>query len=268
MSMDLDGFREDGSFTRLYKKRVANNQDLVILISDHQNRRGTGKSVLSLKIAQKLDRTEEGLTKDKVSISVDELLDAYVEQPKGSALVLDEAEAGLSKYEAGTSVNKAMRELISMGRVLNKTLLLNLPSSGELDRDLKALCDWWFLVKQKGIAQGHFLAWNPYSEEPRTPKKKELEWSDIDEGTHLRNVYDYLHKKKMQHLRGDSEESSQRLKPSEVQEKIEKVKKNVRNETRNDVLTQLYRNTDLTQQDVADAIGLSRGRIANIVSDS
>jgi len=110
--MDLDGFRDNGAFTKLYRKRVANNQDLAILISDHQNRRGTGKTVLSLKIASKIDRTEAGITKEKVSISVDELLDSYIQLPKGSALVLDEAEAGLSKYEAGTSINKAMRALV------------------------------------------------------------------------------------------------------------------------------------------------------------
>jgi hypothetical protein len=264
--MDLDGFRDDAAFPKLYRKRVANNQDLAILVSDHQNRRGTGKTVLSLKIASKIDRTEEGITKEKVSIGVDDLLDAYVDLPKGSALVLDEAEAGLSKYEAGTSVNKAMRELVAMGRIEEKYLILNLPASGELDRDLKALCDFWWLVQQKGLAKGHYLAWNPYSEQPRTPKKRDLEWSDIEEGTQLRDVYNYLTKLKMKHLRGENEESSQRLKPSEVQNKIRKIKSETKTETRNQLLEEIYSNSDLTQQELADSVGLSRSRLADIVN--
>ncbi|SMP35772.1 hypothetical protein SAMN06265347_1331, partial [Halobellus salinus] len=115
--MSIQGsFLPDGyPFTRLYRKRVANNQDLAVLVSDHQNRRGTGKTVLSLKLAALMDRTEEGLTPEKVAIDPSELTESYVELPKGSALVLDEAEAGLNKYEAGSAVNKAMRELVSMG---------------------------------------------------------------------------------------------------------------------------------------------------------
>ena len=64
-----------------------------------------------------MDRTSDGITTEKVAINPDELAEAYTECPRGSALVLDEAEAGLSKYRAGSSVNMAMRELISMGRI-------------------------------------------------------------------------------------------------------------------------------------------------------
>ena len=215
-----------------------------------------------------MDRTEEGITKEKVAISPEELTDSYIDLPKGSALVLDEAEAGLSKYRAGSSANMAMRELVSMGRVREKYLVLNLPASSELDRDLKALCNFWFMVQYKGRALGHHLNWNPYSEEPRTPKTDPWDWSDIPENTDLRDVYDYLTKKKRQHLRGESEESSQRLTQTEVKERVEKIEKEVKNKTRNNVLISIYNNSNLTQQQLADSIGLSRSRLADIVSDS
>jgi len=125
-----------------YHSRVAQNQDFSVIVSDHHNRRGTGKTVLSLKLAAAMDRTEEGLTSEKVSLSPEELAAAYIDQPRGSALVLDEAEAGLSKYRAGSSANMAMRQLVSMGRIEEKYLVMNLPAAGELDRDLQALCDW------------------------------------------------------------------------------------------------------------------------------
>jgi hypothetical protein len=254
-------------FTQLYQKRIANNQDLAVLISDHQNRRGTGKTIFSLKLAALMDRTEEGLTKEKVAIDPDELTKAYVELPKGSAIVLDEAEAGLSKYEAASAVNRAMRELVSMGRIREKYLILNLPASSELDRDLKALCDFWFMITAKGRAIGHHLRWNPYSEEPRTPKTEAWEWSDIDPDNPIRDLYDYLTEEKIAHLRGDRDNSSQRIPASEVGEMIKKAKDEASTETRNELLRTFYDRLDLTQADLADGVDLSRSRVADILSD-
>jgi hypothetical protein len=265
--MSTDRGLPDGyPFTRLYRKRVANNQDLAVIVSDHQNRRGTGKTVLSLKLASLMDRTETGLTTQKVAINPDELTEAYLEEPKGSALVLDEAEAGLSKYEAASGINKAMRELVSMGRIREKYLVLNLPASSELDRDLKALCDFWFMIQQKGRALGHHLRWNAYSEEPRTPKTEPWEWSDIPEGTDLRDIYDHLTKQKLAHLRGDREGSSQRIPASEVQDQLQQERESARTKTRNELLEELYEDTELTQQDLAEVVDLSRSRVADIVS--
>jgi hypothetical protein len=267
MSIQGNSLPDGYPFTKLYRKRVANSQDLAVLVSDHQNRRGTGKTVLSLKLAALMDRTEEGLTPEKVAIDPSELTEAYVELPKGSALVLDEAEAGLSKYEAGSSVNRAMRELVSMGRIREKYLVLNLPASSELDRDLKALCDFWFMVQSKGTALGHFLRWNPYSEGPRTPKTETWEWSDIDKDDPVRDVYDYLTDEKLAHLRGERDESSQRISASEAQSMIEEARSEASTATRNDLLTTIYRDTELTQQELSSAVGLSRSRVADIVTD-
>jgi len=253
-------------FQKLYRKRVANNQDLAIIISDHQNRRGTGKTVLSLKLAEALDRTNNGVTTEKVAIGPNQLTEAYLNQPKGSSIVLDEAEAGLSKYEAASGVNKAMRELVSMGRIREKYLILNLPASSELDRDLKALCDFWWMVQQKGRALGHHLNWNPYSEEPRTPKTEPVEWSDIPEGTQLRDVYNYLTKEKLAHLKGDRDGSSQRIPASEVQQQLQQERESAQTQTRNELLAEVYEQTDLTQQDLAEVVDLSRSRVADIVS--
>jgi hypothetical protein len=265
MSIEADQLPDGYPFTKLYRKRVAENQDLAIIISDHQNRRGTGKTIFSLKLASLMDRTEEGITQEKVAVGPDQLLEAYMELPKGSALVLDEAEAGLSKYEAASGVNKAMRELVSMGRIQEKYLVLNLPASSELDRDLKALCDFWFMVQNKGRALGHFLRWNPYSEEPRTPKTETWEWSDIPESSDLREVYDYLTSEKLAHLRGEREESSQRITATEAKSMVEEAKEEAKTETRNKLLSTIYSETELTQDELANSVGLSRSRLADIV---
>jgi hypothetical protein len=267
MSIEGGSLPDGYPFSRLYRKRVANHQDLAVIISDHQNRRGTGKTILSLKLAALMDRTETGLTTEKVAIDPRELTEAYMEQPKGSALVLDEAEAGLSKYEAASAINRAMRELVSMGRIQEKYLVLNLPASSELDRDLKALCDFWYMVQSKGRALGHHLKWNPYSEQPRTPKTETWEWTDIDDGTHLRSVYDYLTERKMAHLRGETDESSQRIPAQEVNSMVERAKREASTSTRNELLREFYEDFDTTQEELANAVGLSRSRVADILSE-
>jgi hypothetical protein len=158
-----------------------------------------------------------------------------------------------------------MRELVSMGRIQEKYLVLNLPASSELDRDLKALCDFWFMVQNKGRALGHFLRWNPYSEEPRTPKTETWEWSDIPESSDLRGVYDYLTSEKLAHLRGEREESSQRITATEAKSMVEEAKEEAKTETRNELLSTIYSETELTQSELANSVGLSRSRLADIV---
>ena len=145
---------------------------------------------------------------------------------------------------------------------------MNLPASSELDRDLKALCDFWFMVTNKGRATGHFLRWNPYSEQPRTPKTETWEWTDIPEGHELREVYDYLTSEKLAHLRGERDGSNQSIPASTVGEMIERAEDQASIETRNQLLRSFYDRLDVTQQELADGTQLSRSRVADILTES
>lgn len=255
---------EGKPFTNLYQKRLENNQDLFIIIDDRHNRRGTGKTVLSLGLGETLDRTDDGLTKEKVTLQAPELIQAYTEQPKGSALILDEAELGTSKYRAGSQTNRAIRELVSVGRIMEKTVLMNLPNQGEMDRDLKALADVWIMVEKKGLATVHFLGWNPYKGHPLTPKKQIIRWSDISDPK-LKELYDYLTDIKERHLTGELNEE-RLVKGKDHHSAIENAREEASIETRNELIKELYQNTELTQQDVANSVGLSRSRVADILS--
>ena len=253
---------EGKPLTRLYENRVKNNQDLFVILDDRHNRRGTGKTVLSLGLAHQMDRTKDGLTTEKVTLSPDALIEAYTEQPQGSALVLDEAEASVSKFRAGSKTNMAIRELVSMGRIEEKYVVMNLPSTSEMDRDLKALADVWVMVEKKGLATVHFLGWNPYQEHPLTPKKQTLQWTDITD-PHLRRLYRELTEEKRAHLRGETEESKL-VDQAEHQESLERAEERAEKETRDDLIQNLYETTSLTQAEIADTVDLSRSRVADI----
>jgi hypothetical protein len=261
---------EGYEFTRIYNSRVSESRDLACYVTDYQNSRGTGKTVFSLKLAELMDRTGEGLTKEKVFIDPTDLIEAYVEMPKGSALVLDEAEVSMSKYRAGSSMNMALRQIVSMGRVREKYLVLNLPSSSELDRDLKSLLGYWWLVLRKGVVQGHRISNNPYRETVYTPKSDNgttWKWSDIEPDSKLSEIYEYIHEEKMKHLKKEGSMNSMFTK-SDVDNLVSKARNEASRKTRDELVTSIYENGDYTQMELANLTGIPRGTLAPILAES
>jgi hypothetical protein len=247
------------SFGKLFEQRLANDQDLIVLVDDEHNRRGTGKTTLSIALAAAMDQTEEGLTTDKVCMTAQELTNAYLDEEKGSSLILDEAEQAVSKYRAASSTNMAIRKLASMGREpLQKFVVINLPNSMELDRDLKALCTVWLMVTQKGHAAVHFLGMNKYRNKVLTPKKHGLKWTALSD-PQLKDVSDYLAERKREILE-DGDEGY--VDPEEVDQAVSKAETN----TRNELLQNVYESTEVTQSELANAVGLSRSRVADLLN--
>jgi hypothetical protein len=261
MSVQVDDYQQvlGESFGKLFEQRLANDQDLIVLVDDEHNRRGTGKTSLSVGLAAVLDQTQKGLTTDKVCMTAQELTNAYLDQPKGSSLILDEAEQAVSKYRAASSTNMAIRRLASMGREpLQKFVVINLPNSMELDRDLKALCTVWCMVTQKGHAVIHFLGMNKYRDKVLTPKKHSLKWTALSD-PQLKDVSDYLADRKREILKDGDE---RHVDPEEVDQAVSKAETN----TRNELLQNVYEETEVTQSDLASAVGLSRSRVADLLN--
>jgi len=188
----------------LYDRRVSNNQDLTILIEDWHARRGTGKSTLTLRFGEALDRTDEGLTIDKCSLDPEDIVNGYTEQPKGSTLAMDEGSAGLSKYRAGSYINKAMRDIVKMGRIEEKYLILNAPAGSQVDADLRLMFDVVIFVQQLGEGLVHFVKRDPYNGGEFLDDVQKIEWEPIDEDK-LTDIYRKLSEEKKEKLRGGGE---------------------------------------------------------------
>lgn len=262
-------FSEGTFMHQIYGKVVSENRDLVVVISDKRGRRGTGKSVSSIKLADKMDRTDEGLTYAKCTLSAEELRNAYSNQPKGSGLVLDEAEVSAGNRSAMTKTNKALRQVMSMARVEEKYLVVNVPIKGFIDKDILKLADVWIAMERRGRGLIHHLKWEPYSETLHTEKKQRMEFEDIPTGTPLRDVYNKLTREKRRHIAG---EDGQTFVPQEEhQEELRKVKEEVRKEVRNDVLADVYHHpehqasNDISQRTLGEAVDLTQQQVGNIV---
>lgn len=259
-------FREsDHPLAELWRKRVEQNRDLVILITDSSNDRGTGKTTEALRLAYGMDRTEEGLTTDKVAMDPRPLSEAYTSEPRGSSLVLDESEVGLDKYTTGSAVNRAIRELVSTGRVEEKYLVLNAPADHLVDQDLKSLVDVWVLVERRGFANVYRMDWNPHQGHQLTHSLGTVEWDPIPGGHELHEVYDYLTEKKEARLRG--EDGDNYIKRSQAQEMVEKAKQEAERETRDRLIRGAsaagFKNTE-----IAEFAGVSPSRVSQIVNSS
>ncbi|WP_353635645.1 hypothetical protein ABSL23_17390 (plasmid) [Halobacterium sp. NMX12-1] len=239
------------------------NRDLVILVTDSSNDRGTGKTTLSLRLAAGMDRTEDGLTDEKVALDPHELSQSYSEKPLGSGLALDETELGLDKYRSGSAVNKAIRELVSTGRVLEKYLVMNAPADHLIDSDLKTLVDVWVLVERRGFANVYRMDWEPHRSHELTHDMGTLEWGPIPSGSDLQGVYDTLAEEKQRRL--DGEEGDGFVRREEAREMVKNAKEEVKTNMRNEYIHRLSE-YGMSQVDVGDIVGLSRSRVSQILS--
>ncbi|WP_136689986.1 hypothetical protein [Halorhabdus amylolytica] len=253
----------DHPLAEMYRNRVEQNRDLVILITDSSNDRGTGKTTEALRLAHGMDRTEEGLTTEKVALNPHPLIESYTQQPRGSGLVLDESEVGLDKYKAGSGVNRAIRELVSTGRVEEKYLILNAPADHLVDKDLKTLVDVWILVERRGFANVYRMDWNPHQSHELTHKMGTVEWDPIPKDSDVYDVYQYLTEKKEARLRGD--DGDDYVKRSKVKDMVDSAKKEATQETRNELI-QKMKAKGLSNPEVGDIVDLSPSRVSQIVN--
>lgn len=258
-------FPDDCPLGKLYRKRVAQSRDLTVIVSDWNLERGSGKTTLALRLAQAADRTDEGITPEKATISAEQLSDAYTSKPEGSALLLDEAEAGISNRRAMSGVNEAMRQIIGMGRVEQKYLFLTTPGVHQIDADIRAMADIWILVREVGRAQMYRVRFNPFEGKALTDNWGILRWPDArPAGTGP--TYEELTTAKRAALRGEGDNGAGYVDAAEAAESAEEAAETAERQKRDELLRQIYeQNDDMTQQELADSVGLSRSRVADIL---
>jgi predicted XRE-type DNA-binding protein len=259
---------EDNPLGNLYRKRVAQNRDLTVLVASWDLERGQGKTTLAMRLAAACDRTEDGITTDKASLSARELTDAYTREPPGSALVFDEAMGEVSNRRSMSSVNEAMRSIIGMGRVEQKYLFLTAPGVHQVDKDIRAMCDIWILTRELGEAEMFRVKWNPFAGHEQTHDWGTLRWPGDLPGE-LEATYDYLTREKRRRLRGEGDDGKGYVDAEDAAESAEQAAEDARRQKRDEMIRQMYENAeDMTQKDLADAVGLSRSRIGDILSQN
>lgn len=256
----------------IFERRVKQEKDIIILIDDYHADRGSGKSVASLQLAAAMDQTAEGITTSKVAMNPEKLREAYSEEPIRSGLVLDEGEVGVSNRQAMTKVNQAIREILAMGRVEQKYVVVNTPAIGFLDKDIIIQANLWMTMVRRGVGRVHHLKRNPYANSLKGqtyPQKIGLiEFRDIASDSDLRDVYNYLTREKRKHIAGD--EGDGYIPRSEHRDVLKKAKDEAKRQQRNDDLRAIAEHDEVqaSHRMLAEAVGLSQSQVSRILSES
>jgi len=251
---------------RRFDKIVRENRDIVIILDDYHANRGTGKTVASLQLANGMDQNG-GLTYENVSLEPEPLRNAYANLPKRSGLVLDEGEIGASNKQAMSKTNQALREIMSMGRVQQKYVVVNSPAKDFIDKDILKLADVWISLTKKGGGIVHALERQPYSGAMLTPKKQLIEFQDIPADHDLRGVYNKLTRDKQRKIQG--EDGGSFVEESKVRERVRKAKKQARKEMRDELIASFYQHpeAELSQRVVGECVGIEQGQVSKILQN-
>lgn len=261
-------FQEGTFLGDLFEDVVSEQRDLIIVIDDFFGRRGTGKTVASLQLASAMDQTDEGITWEKCSLSPEEVRNAYRQQPQRSGLVFDEGEVGASNRNPMSNTNRALREIMSMGRVEQKYLVVNAPVRGFIDKDILKLADVWISMVRRGAGVAHWLKWETYSNNLLNQREQWIEFDDIPTGTELRRIYNRLTKEKRDRMDG---EESNFIPASEHKKKVKKETKKQAKKTRNKVIRSLWNHpevqesNDISQRVIGEATGINQSRVSQIL---
>lgn len=257
----------EGTFMHdIFGDVLEENRDIIILVTDHRGRRGTGKTVGSLNLASNLDQTDKGLTWSKCTLAAEELRNAYASEPPRSALVLDEIEQAASNREAMTTTNRALREIMSMGRVEQKYVIANVPIKAFVDKDILKLCSVWISMTRKGRGLVHNLKWEPYSEKVYPKQKQWLDLANIERGTNLREIYNKLTKEKRKRINGG--DGGEFVPRDEHEHEKQQARKQARKEMRDELVAGVYNHPEIeaAQAKLGEAIGISQKTVSNIVN--
>ena len=255
-----------GTMGREAKKKLRTDNDIKIIIQGQNSQTGIGKTTLAIQLCRYID--PEWNAEEKAFIDIHEYLNAHLDYPKGSALLLDEIEHGADSRRAMSSQNVDLSQGWAKLRARNIATVATLPSISMLDKRMLELADYWVLVKSRGVAQPFRINVNDFRPS-RLPSRKPLPG---DEHIQFRDLSDddedkeYLDKLKDEAIRETG--SMETIKQAEHKKKVEKAVEKAKKETRDEMIRELYRQTDLTQREIGklEAVDMTDAGVNKIVN--
>lgn len=256
-----------GTMGERIKRRLNNDNDSRVIIQGANSQTGIGKTTLAIQLCRYLDQTEdEWIAEEKAFVDVKEYMNAHLDYPKGSCLLLDEIGAGADSRRAMSNDNVKLSQAWQTLRARNIAVVATLPSISMLDSRMLELSDWWVLVERRGIAKPHMVNVNDYAPN-RNPQKKPLpgeeriKFPDLPDGDDDKA---YLDEIKDDMVRDHGMRS---IPVSEHKEKLKKKEKELEKEVRDKWIRTLYEQTDMSYADIAalDTVGINRATVGEVV---
>lgn len=251
-----------GPFFRAIGRRKMSERDAKILVTAEDAQTGVGKSNLCDFLAYLFDTTEQGFVPEKVSIHAEDFFESYKHVEEGSALVLEEAEQ-LDSRRHMSQKNVDSSQVWQQERVREVIALLNLPSPKMIDRRMEELADFWINVEARGRARVYEKKIHRIKQSVYYETVQVIKWPNMDGS----KSFGEMNSLKMEFIDDDSKGSGW-VQRGEMQDKLERAKRETRKQVRDKFLEAIYKETDLTGKEVANlsAVDISRERIVQIVN--
>jgi len=148
-------------------------------------------------------------------------------------------------------------------RIREITTILTLPTWGDLEKRMREMADVRIEILRRGVALVHLRERDRYEQQDMFWRPVQvLQWPNMD-GV---DGYERLAEMKEEFLEGV--DGREMLDAEEAQERIKEETKELRQENKKMKAKAMYYDpeTDMTQQDVADELGVTRQRISQLVN--
>lgn len=254
-----------GSLGREAKEKLNSDNDIKIIIQGKNSQTGIGKTTLAIQLCRYID--DNWSAESHSFVDTKEYVDAHLNMPKGSALLIDEIEAGADRRRAMSEANVELSKAWATMRARNIATVATLPSISMLDSRMLELADFWVLVKRRGLAQPYRVRVNDFNPQ-KLPQRKPLPGNehirfpdlpdDDRDKAHLDEIKDEMLE----------ESGSSHIRKSEHQKKVEKTGKEARKEVRNQAIRELYEKTDLTTTELSEKfefVDISQSHITRVL---
>lgn len=255
-----------GSLGRDAKSNLRNDNDIKIIVQGANSQTGIGKTTLAIQLCRYIDK--DWSAEERAFVDVRKYINAHLDMPKGSALLLDEIEAGADSRRAMSQENVDLSQAWATLRARNIATVCTLPSISMLDGRMLELADYWILVKSRGLAQPFQINVNDFApkrlpQRQPLPGEEHIKFVDLPDDDPDKS---YLDEKKDEMIRADDPEY---ISKKDHEKKMEKARDEGRRELRNEAIEELYETTEMSTTDLSNQewVGVSQVQVTRILND-
>lgn len=262
VKLDEDGLEHreiaqlDGSVLgEFIKYRLTNNRDVKVIVTSKSSSTGLGKTTLAIQINRWIyDKFfNDYWSAEKYGfLDVENYIDTYQKSQEQTPLLIDEIEHGADSRRFMSKENVGLSHAWATLRYKNIFSIATLPTTSMLDSRMMELSDIWINVVKRGVALAYYIWINDFTGElykipirhPETANREVMSFGDLDGDP----AFEYMSKLKDATVTG---KDTRRFDNEEVQ----KEKKKAAKDKRNQIIYHIYEQTDLSQSDIAKALG-------------
>jgi len=255
-------------FTELFTRLVIGRDANIVITASSET--GVGKSTLAVTLALLID--QHGWTSEKAAIgSAGEYDRLYDQVEPGSVVILDEAEEAVDSRRGMTSESVSLAQSFAAKRYKQVFSILTAPTKSWIDKRLGSdSADFWIQAEEthlgriKGEGPVYRLKTNEHYERDFTKKTETIVWPDISDHPEFAK----MDERKAERYDNSGDGETQYFSAEEV----ETIRKEVRQEVKDDYRTEIAKQLDdvsgFTQADIGEIFGISHSRVSQIVNSN